>query len=79
MSDPGDRSEHSAVNWSLVEYAGNGLWCMEEDIYNPDEWGTLLKNWQTAKKAAEAFSLTADRGEPRALSPCEAGPRSIRG
>ena len=56
MSDPGDGSEHSEVNWSLVEYAGNGLWCMEEDIYNPEEWGTLVKNWLAAKKAAEASS-----------------------
>jgi len=51
MSDPGDGSEHSETNWSLVEYAGNGLWCMEEDIYNPEEWGTLIKNWLAAKKA----------------------------
>jgi hypothetical protein len=29
---------------------------MEEDIYNPEEWGTLLKNWLAAKKAAEASS-----------------------
>ena len=56
MSDPGDGSEHSEVNWSLVEYAGNGLWCMEEDIYNPEEWGTLVKNWLAAKKAAAAPS-----------------------
>jgi hypothetical protein len=54
MSDPGDGSEHSEVNWSLVEYAGNGLWCIEEDIYNPEEWGTLLKNWLATKRAAEA-------------------------
>jgi len=54
MSDPGDGSEHSEVNWSLVEYAGNGLWCMEEDIYNPEEWATLVKNWLAAKKASQA-------------------------
>ena len=53
MSDPGDGSEHSEINWSLVEYAGNGLWCMEEDIYNPDEWGRLIKNWLASKEAAE--------------------------
>ena len=56
MSDPGDGSEHSEVNWSRVEYAGDGLWCMEEDMYNPEEWGTLVKNWLAAKKAAEASS-----------------------
>lgn len=51
MADPGDGSQHSEVNWSLVEYAGNGLWSMEEDIYNPEEWGTLLKNWMAAKRS----------------------------
>jgi hypothetical protein len=24
---------------------------MEEDMYNPEEWGTLIKNWLAAKKA----------------------------
>lgn len=51
MADPGDGSEHSAVNWTLVEYAGHGLWALEEDIYNPAEWGTMLAKWLAAKQA----------------------------
>ena len=27
-----------------------------QDIYNPEEWGVLMKNWLAAKKAAEASS-----------------------
>jgi uncharacterized protein (TIGR02246 family) len=51
MSDPGDGSEHSAVNWTLVEYAGGGRWSLEEDIYNPKEWGRMLEVWLAAKRA----------------------------
>jgi uncharacterized protein (TIGR02246 family) len=53
MPDPGDRREYSTTNWSMIDYAGHGLFSREEDIYNPAHFGTLLTDWQAAKAAAE--------------------------
>jgi uncharacterized protein (TIGR02246 family) len=52
MPDLGDGREYSTTNWSMINYAGNGLWSREEDIYNPAHFGTLLADWQSAKDAA---------------------------
>ena len=52
MADPGDGSSHSATNWSMIDYAGNGLFSREEDIYNPANFGALLTDWQAAKDKA---------------------------
>jgi len=54
MADPGDGSEHSATNWTRIDYAGNGLFSREEDIYNPANFGTMLEGWLAAKTAVEA-------------------------
>ena len=35
MADPGDGSIHQAYNFTLLKYAGDGLWSYEEDIYDP--------------------------------------------
>jgi uncharacterized protein (TIGR02246 family) len=52
MPDVGDGVDHSTTNWTRIDYAGNGLWSREEDIYNPAHFGTLLKSWQAARAAA---------------------------
>jgi hypothetical protein len=52
MTDPGDGSSHTATNWSMIDYAGNGLFSREEDIYNPVNFGNLLADWQAAKDKA---------------------------
>jgi hypothetical protein len=52
MSDPGDGSSHSTTNWTLLDYAGNGLFSREEDIYNPANFAKMIKDWQVAKEAA---------------------------
>ena len=52
MPDLGDGREYSTTNWSMIDYAGNGQWSREEDIYNPAHFGTLLTEWQRAKDAA---------------------------
>jgi hypothetical protein len=52
MADPGDGSEHSTTNWTRLDYAGNGLFSLEEDIYNPALFGAMLAEWQRAKDAA---------------------------
>jgi hypothetical protein len=52
MADPGDGSEHSATNWTRLDYAGNGLFSREEDIYNLANFVKLLEDWQAAKAGA---------------------------
>lgn len=54
MKDPGNGSDHRAVNWTLLKYAGNGQWSWEEDLYNPAEFETMLKGWFAAKGASTA-------------------------
>jgi uncharacterized protein (TIGR02246 family) len=52
MADPGDGGSHSATNWTMLDYAGSGLFSREEDIYNPANFGKLLEDWQAAKDRA---------------------------
>jgi hypothetical protein len=52
MDDPGDGSNHEEYNWTLLHYAGDGLFSYEEDMYNPVEFGEMIKGWIKAKKAA---------------------------
>jgi hypothetical protein len=54
MDDPGDGSVHEEYNWTLLHYAGNGQFSYEEDMYNPAEFGEMIKGWLQAKKAASA-------------------------
>jgi hypothetical protein len=52
MADPGDGSVHREINWTKLHYAGNGLFDYEEDIYNPVEFGEMIKGWLAAKQRA---------------------------
>ena len=49
MADPGDGSEHSAMSWTRLDYAGGGLFRREEDIYNLTNFVTLIEGWHAAK------------------------------
>ena len=51
MTDPGDGKEHRAVNWTRLVYAGDGLFSLEEDIYNPNEFGEMVTEWISVWKA----------------------------
>jgi hypothetical protein len=51
MNDPGDGSDHREYNWTLLHYAGNGQFSYEEDMYNPTEFGDMVKGWLDTKKA----------------------------
>ena len=53
MDDPGDGSNHEEYNWTLLHYAGDGLFSYEEDMYNPVEFGEMIKGWLKAKKTAK--------------------------
>jgi len=54
MRDPGDGTVHEAANFTLLKYAGNGQWSYEEDIYNPANFATMLKDWKAAERAARS-------------------------
>lgn len=49
LADPGDGSLHQQYNFTLLKYAGDGLWDYEEDIYNPAHFGTTVAEWEAAK------------------------------
>ena len=54
MADPGDGSVHQAYNFTLLKYAGDGLWSYEEDIYNPAKFAEMLSGWQARKAELDA-------------------------
>jgi len=56
MADLGDGEDYSAVNWTMIDYAGDGLFSREEDIYNPAEFGVLLEQWLAAKEQSTGSS-----------------------
>jgi hypothetical protein len=51
MADLGNGVSYSTTNWTALDYAGDGLFSREEDIYNPAQFGTLINEWQAAKAA----------------------------
>jgi len=54
MADPGDGSVHQTYNWTLLKYAGNGLWKYEEDVYNPHHFAKMIEGWQSRKAKLDA-------------------------
>ncbi len=62
MADPGDGSDLRTYNFSLLKYAGDGLWSYEEDIYNPNRFIEMLEDYEARKAALAA-------GAERASSP----------
>jgi len=51
MADPGDGKSYTTTNWTRLVYAGNGLFSLEEDIYNPQNFATLIQEWMDAAEA----------------------------
>ena len=49
MDDPGDGSLHREYNWTMLHYAGDGLFSYEEDMYNPADFGRMVAGWHEAK------------------------------
>ena len=50
MADPGDGSLHQSYNFTLLKYAGRGLWSYEEDVYNPEHFQKMIRGWAQARK-----------------------------
>jgi hypothetical protein len=55
MADPGDGSVHEASNLTVLHYAGDHLFSLEEDVYNPMDFLTMVKGW--IKRAGELGNL----------------------
>lgn len=51
MRDPGDGSVHEASNITILDYAGDGLWSREEDVYNPAKFAQMIRDWATVARA----------------------------
>jgi len=51
LADLGDGRSYSTTNWTRIDYAGNGRFSREEDIYNFTNFVTLIEEWQAAKGA----------------------------
>ncbi|MFV0495138.1 nuclear transport factor 2 family protein [Mycobacterium sp.] len=58
MRDPGDGSVISATNISIITYAGDGLWCRQEDIYNPLRFMRAALKW--CRRAQHLGTLDED-------------------
>jgi hypothetical protein len=58
MTDPGDGTVITATNISIVTYAGDGLWCRQEDIYNPLRFLRAGMKW--CRKAQALGTLDED-------------------
>jgi uncharacterized protein (TIGR02246 family) len=54
MSDPGDGVSYTATNWTRLDYAGNGKFSREEDIYNPANFGKVIGAWLSARELASS-------------------------
>ena len=50
MADPGDGTVHEADSWTRLDYAGNGRFSLEEDMYNPNEFARMITEWTEARK-----------------------------
>jgi hypothetical protein len=55
LRDPGDGTIISATNISIITYAGDGLWCRQEDIYNPLRFVEATMKW--CRKAQQLGTL----------------------
>jgi SnoaL-like domain len=54
FEDPGDGEIYQEHNITVLRYAGDHQWSYEEDAYNPANFGTTVKAWLDARKAAKA-------------------------
>jgi SnoaL-like protein len=59
MPDPGDGSHHEESNLTIMTYAGGGLFCREEDVYNPLRFLRMGLRWAAI---AEEHGRLTDEG-----------------
>jgi hypothetical protein len=54
FDDPGDGQVYQQYNITILQYAGDGRFSSEEDVYNPALFAPVVKAWIAAKRAASA-------------------------
>lgn len=59
MRDPGDGFRSETTNILVLEYAGNGKFCREEDVYDPAVFIRQVQEW--GEHAIAAGSLTDEQ------------------
>jgi ketosteroid isomerase-like protein len=45
MPDVNGTGPYTVQSWTVLQYAGNNQWSLEEDIYNPDTMLKMLSSW----------------------------------
>lgn len=51
FDDPGDGAVYQEANITILQYAGDGRFSSEEDVYNPLRFGTTVQAWMAAHEA----------------------------
>lgn len=60
MRDPGDGSVHEASNITILTFDDNGNLIREEDIYNPQKFADMVREWS---RVADAHGTLGDDGK----------------
>ena len=63
MGDPGDGSVHRESNFTLLKYAGDGLWSYEEDVYNPNRFVDMIQRWSEVKDRVSGVTSAIEPDE----------------
>jgi hypothetical protein len=58
LRDPGDGSAHEQSNITVLHYAGDGRFALEQDVYDPAAFISLIEGW--GRRAAQLGTLTAE-------------------
>lgn len=56
MRDPGDGSHFTAANITILDYAGHGLWSRQEDVYNPQKFSDMTRDWSRVARDCGTLS-----------------------
>ena len=59
MRDPGDDSVHEASNITILTYDDEGNLLREEDIYNPQKFADMVRDWS---RVAQQHGTLSDEG-----------------
>jgi SnoaL-like domain len=58
LRDPGDGSVHEQANITILEYAGDGRFRSEEDVYDPGAFIALIERW--GRRSAKLGTLSPE-------------------
>jgi len=61
MPDPGDGTVFDEPNITILDYAGDGKWSRQEDVYNPLRFHAMTKQWAAIAAAHDRLPEDATR------------------